>query len=74
MPLSRLSVGNYPERSSRTGTFGSQSSQLAEPLWIDRGIKSGISVCELISTFEYSPKILASEEKATPTPPSVNLR
>ena len=28
----------------------SQSSQLAEPLWTDPGLKSGISVCELIST------------------------
>ena len=28
----------------------SQSSQLAKPLWTDHGIKSGISVRELIST------------------------
>ena len=53
----------------------SQSSQLAEPLWTDPGLKSGISVRKLISTLkksagrerivEHSPKILAGEEKAT---------
>ena len=44
----------YPETSSHTtrqGTFG-QSSQLAEPLWTDPGIKSGISVRELISSLK----------------------
>ena len=51
-------------------------SQLAEPLWTDPGIKSGISVRELISTLkevqagnEWSnilkKEFLASEEKAT---------
>ena len=55
-----------------------QSSQLAEPLWTDPGVKSGISVRELIYTwkkkisggewiFEHLPKIFASEEKATIT-------
>ena len=29
-----------------------QSSQLTEPLWTDPGIKSGMSVCELISTLK----------------------
>ena len=80
MPLSRHSVGTYPETSSHAtcqGTIG-QSSQLAEPLWTDPVLKSGISVRELISTsenekkkksagafetnVEHSPKILASEE------------
>ena len=55
-----------------------QSSQLAEPLWTDPDLKSGISVRELISTLkkkkknaggdlivENSPKILTREEKAT---------
>ena len=32
-----------------SGNTRPQSSQLAEPLWVDRGIKSGISVRELIS-------------------------
>ena len=52
MPQSRHSVGTYQETSShstRQGTL-SQSSQLAEPLWTDPGLKSGISVRELIST------------------------
>ena len=50
--MSRHSVGTYPETSSHATcqvTFG-QSSQLAEPLWTEPGIKSGISVRELIST------------------------
>ena len=54
MPLSRHSVGTYPETSSHAtcqGTFG-QLSQLAEPLWTDPCIKSGISVCELTSTLK----------------------
>ena len=55
------------------------SSQLAEPLWTDPGIKSGISVCELISTRKKRKEkkrsrglngrtfsgLMASEEKAT---------
>ena len=58
-----------------------QSSQLAEPLWTDPGLKSGISVCELMSTskkekkkragdewmVEHSPKIVTSEEEAATT-------
>ena len=32
----------------------SQSSQLAEPLWTDLGLKSGISLRELISTVKKS--------------------
>ena len=50
--LPKHSVGTYLETSSRAtcqGAFG-QSSQLTEPLWTDPGIKSGISVCELIFT------------------------
>ena len=55
-----------------------QWSQLAEPLWTNPGLKSGISVCKLISTLkkrekkrrgewivENSPQILAREEEAT---------
>ena len=53
-PLSRHSVGIYQETSSHTTRQGtntrSQSSQLAEPLWTDPGLKSGISMRELIST------------------------
>ena len=54
MPLSRRSVGTYQETNSHAtcqGTLG-HSCQLAEPLWIDPGLKSGISVCELISTLK----------------------
>ena len=41
--------GNELTRNS-SGNTRLQSSQLAEPLWTDPGLKSGISVCELIST------------------------
>ena len=41
--------GNDPTR-NLLGNSQPQSSQLAEPLWTDPGLKSGISVCELIST------------------------
>ena len=37
---------------SLSGSTPSQSSQLAEPLWTDPGLKSGISVHELISTLK----------------------
>ena len=51
MPLSRHSVGTYPETGLHATCQGTlnQSSQLAEPLWTDPGIKSGTSVRELIS-------------------------
>ena len=53
MPLSRQSVeilsGNELTRNS-SGNTGLQSSQLAEPLCTDPGLKSGISLRELIST------------------------
>ena len=35
-----------------SGKTWSQSSQLAEPVWTDPGLKSGIDVCELVSTFK----------------------
>ena len=89
MPLSGQSVGtlsgNELTRNSSGNTW-SHSSQLAEPLWTNLGIKSGISVRELISTLKkkcrgerivkHSPKILVSEEKAattTTTYQSVNV-
>ena len=49
MPLPRRSEGTYRGKELKRNTSGStrsQSSQLAEPLWIDPGIKSGISVRE----------------------------
>ena len=52
MPLSRHSVGTYRETSSQATHRGTltHSSQLAEPLWTDPGLKSGIRVHKLIST------------------------
>ena len=50
MLLSRHSVGTYLEMSSPhlSGNIWPQSSQLAEPLWTDLSLKSGISVRKLI--------------------------
>ena len=81
MPLSKHSVGTYQEMSSHTtcqGTLG-QLPHLAEPLWTDPGLRSGISVHKLIYTLKkkksaggdllvkHSPQILTREEKATTT-------
>ena len=43
--LARHRVGTYQENELTRNSF-----ELAEPLWTDRGVKSGISVRELIST------------------------
>ena len=55
MPLSRHSVwdlsGNKLAHNS-SGKAWSLSSRLAEPLWIDPGLKSGISVHELITALK----------------------
>ena len=57
-------------------TLQPQSTQLAEPLWTDPGLKSGIGECELISTLkkrkksaiiEPPPRIVTSGEKASTT-------
>ena len=69
--------GNELKRNS-SGNIWPQSFQLAEPVWTDPGVKSGISVRDLISTkkktkktaggeriVEDSPIMLAHEEKAT---------
>ena len=45
--------GNLPRNELTHNLYGNiwpQSSQLTEPLWTDPGIKSGISVCKLVST------------------------
>ena len=55
MPLSRHNVGTYPEMSLHATHQGDTQpllSQLAEPLWTDPGLKSGISVLKLISTLK----------------------
>ena len=52
MPRSRHSVRTNQETNSHTTHQGilSQSFQLAEPLWTDPSLRSGISVHKLIST------------------------
>ena len=53
--------GNKLTRNS-SGNTKPQSSQLAEPLWTDPGLKSGISVCELISTLKKKIKMQVGNE------------
>ena len=60
MPLSRHSVGNELTR-NLSGNIRPQSSQLAETLWSDPSIKSGINLRELISTLRRKEK---KEKKA----------
>ena len=54
MLLSRQSAGIYQEMSSGnwSGNTLLESSELAEPLWTDPGLKSGISLRELIATLK----------------------
>ena len=46
--------------SNTSGNTRSQSSQLAEPLWTDPGLKSGISLRELISMGLHRNNVLAT--------------
>ena len=86
MSLSRHSVGAYQEISSHLSGIRKwrntqpQSSQITEPLWIDPGLKSWISVRELISIKikkaqagnEWSnilPKSSPARKKPSPPPP-----
>ena len=57
---SRYSVETYPKNElirNSSGNTRLQSSQLAEPPWTDPGVKSGISLRELISTLKKNIKI-----------------
>ena len=62
----KAGIGWEPIRNELTrnssGNTQLQSSQLAEPLWTDPGLKSGISVCELISTSKNIRKKRANGE------------
>ena len=63
--------GNEPTRNS-PGNTRSQSSQPDEPLWTDPGLKSGISLSELISTFKK--KAQAGNELSNILPKSSHAR
>ena len=57
--LSMHSVGNYHGNEltrNLSGNTGPQSSQLAEPLWTDPCLESGIVVRELISALKKKRK------------------
>ena len=82
MRLSRHTMGTYPETiHKQLVREHSHSHQLTEPLWTDPGLKSGVSVHKLISTYnnkkstgkdrmvQPSPKTLARDEKATTSTP-----
>ena len=58
---------------TRQGTL-SQSSQLAEPLWTDPGLKHGISVREPISTKKKRKKAQAGNEFLNILPKSFHVR
>ena len=77
MPLSRYSVGTYQVTSShitRQGTLSPQLSQLAEPPWTDPGLKSGISMRELISIKRRRKKAWAGNELLNILPKSSHTR
>ena len=55
MPLCKHCVGAYQGNELTRNSVGNtrlQSTQLAETLWTDPGLKSGISVLELISNLK----------------------
>ena len=59
MPLSGQSVGTLSGNEltrNWSGNTQTQSSQLAEPLWTNPDVKSGISVHKLISTLKKKGK------------------
>ena len=62
--------GNELTRNS-SGNARSQSFQLAEPLWTDPGLKSGISFRDLIYTFK---KAQAGNELSNILPKSLHAR
>ena len=62
--------GNELTRNS-SGNARSQSFQLAEPLWTDPGLKSGISLRDLIYTFK---KAQAGNELSNILPKSLHAR
>ena len=57
-----------------SGNTRSQLSQLAEPLWTDPGLKSGISVCDLISTLIFLLKAQAGNGLLNILPKSSHAR
>ena len=57
-----------------SGNTRSQLSQLAEPLWTDPGLKSGISVRELISSFKKKEKAHVGNELSNILPKSLHVR
>ena len=52
MPLSRQSVGIYQETNSHATHQGTLAYSCLSSLWTDPGLKSEISVRELISSFK----------------------
>ena len=75
MPLSRHCVGTLPGNEliwDSSGNTQSQSCQLAEPLWTNSGVKSGISVLKLISALKK--KIQVGTDLSNILPKSLQVR
>ena len=67
-----LSRNELTRNSSRNTQ--SQLSQLAEPPWTDCCLKSGTSLCELISTLKKKKKVQAGNELSNILPKSSHMR
>ena len=69
--------GNLPGNEltrNLSGNIRPQSSQLAEPLWTDPGIKSGINVCKQISTSKKKKNVQAGNKWSNILPKSSQAR
>ena len=66
-------AGNKLTRNSSANTQ-LQSSQLAEPLWTDPGLKSGLSVRKLISTLKKKKKVQAANKLSNIVPKFLRAR
>ena len=76
MLLCRHSVGTHKENEVTRNSSGNtqpQSSQLAQPLWTDPGLKNGTSMRKLISTLKKK-KAQAGNKLSNPLPKSLNAR
>ena len=77
MPLSRHSVGTLSGNEltcNSSGNTRSQSFQLAEPLWTNSGVKSGIGVRKLISTLKKKKKAQEGNELPNILPKSSHAK
>ena len=67
-PSVETDQGNELTRNS-SGNGSPRSSLLAEPLWTDPCLKSGIGVCELISTLKKKDRRKRRQGQSSKLPP-----